>query len=278
MTDIVLGAISNYKWDDVAVWINSLNESGFNGRKILVCYNIDENTQQKITGHGIQICHVDEAPDNICVDRFYWYWQLLNLLYDHPNSIVVATDVRDVVFQSNPVQWIKDNVYTPKIIVSSEGIRYNDENWGRDNFKQSYLETTWPLVEHRVILNAGVIAGRMDYFRDLCLQIYWTSRGAKHQHVPGGGGPDQAAYNMIMSSKPWYDSSRLADPVSGWTAQIGTIGDQISYGASGLLTHAQPHINNETGEIHTHDGKKYAIVHQYDRHPLMKAFVEGTYL
>lgn len=275
MSNIIVGAITGYDWDQIKFWINSLNNCGYDGQKILMCHNIDQNTMNKITGHGVQVCVVGGDVENVCVDRFKWYWQLLNLLNEDPNSLIVATDVRDVVFQSDPIKWIENNVYTPKVILSSEGIKYKDEVWGRNNFYESYGSEGYEQVANNVIINAGVMAGKISYIKDLFLQIYLTSRAAAYQHVPGGGGPDQAAYNLLMGSKPWYDSSRLASVDSGWAAQLGAMGPQTPYQQQGVLVGNTPTFDGDF--VNAADGSPYAIVHQYDRVPCWKQSIEEKY-
>ena len=46
--DIVVGCIDLYEFDSLRNWIYSLNESGFDGRKILICYRISDETKQQI--------------------------------------------------------------------------------------------------------------------------------------------------------------------------------------------------------------------------------------
>lgn len=274
MTDLILGAISNYNFEHIALWVNSLKSIDFKGRCVLMCYNIDANTQRKLHGYGIEACIADGDMQNICVDRFLWYYQLLSLPSFQDIRYVVATDVRDVVFQKDPIKWIESKVYNPKVIVSSESILYEDEHWGVQNFQQSY-PFAWDKIKKRVILNAGVMAGDAQYMRDLFLQIYLTSRAAPYQHVPGGGGPDQAAYNLLMNSKPWYDVSRLANSESGWAAQLGTTGPQVRYGIENYLVELQPLFEN--GIVTTSKGEEFSIVHQYDRVPELRTQIEKRY-
>ena len=40
MKDIVIGCITGYSFDKIKYWVNSLDQSGFDGVKILLCYNI----------------------------------------------------------------------------------------------------------------------------------------------------------------------------------------------------------------------------------------------
>ena len=37
MKDIVIGAITNYTFDKISPWVNSLDRCGFDGIKILLC-------------------------------------------------------------------------------------------------------------------------------------------------------------------------------------------------------------------------------------------------
>ena len=55
MKDIVIGAITNYKWDNIKCWANSLDQSGFDGVKILLCYNIDYDVAEELTKRGYTI-------------------------------------------------------------------------------------------------------------------------------------------------------------------------------------------------------------------------------
>ena len=36
MKDLIIGASTNYDWDKLKYWINSINESGFEGDKALI--------------------------------------------------------------------------------------------------------------------------------------------------------------------------------------------------------------------------------------------------
>src|SRR3954463_1404345 len=87
MQDIVIGAITGYKYDQIKYWINSLNRSGFSGLKVLVCYNVDRETTQKILDHGCEVVSLDQDAQgnavynkpnfSIVVERFYHYWHIL---------------------------------------------------------------------------------------------------------------------------------------------------------------------------------------------------------
>ena len=52
--DLIIGAFSNYGFDAVKPWIDSINDTGFEGDKVLICINTSENTQQQIRDAGFQ--------------------------------------------------------------------------------------------------------------------------------------------------------------------------------------------------------------------------------
>ena len=108
--DLVIGFITGYKFDKLKPWIKSLNECGFEGDKILVCYGIDKNVIEEIQQHGITTLEIPTPnPFNIVVHRFYHLWDILKNSKTHYRYII-TTDVADVIFQTNPSDWLTDYV------------------------------------------------------------------------------------------------------------------------------------------------------------------------
>ena len=46
--DLIIGAFSNYDYDAVKPWIESINQTDFSGDKVLITINVSEETNQKI--------------------------------------------------------------------------------------------------------------------------------------------------------------------------------------------------------------------------------------
>ena len=55
MKDLVIGCTTNYDWDKLKYWVNSLNKSGYQGDKVMVAFNIDYLTIQKLSEAGFQV-------------------------------------------------------------------------------------------------------------------------------------------------------------------------------------------------------------------------------
>jgi hypothetical protein len=168
----------------------------------------------------------------------------------------------------------RDDVFNNKgIIISTESILYKDEEWGANNILTSFGTGLYNHLKDNLIVNAGVIAGKYSSIVDLFLNIFLVSNGAP-RHIPGGGGPDQAALNILLNTKPWKDITFIKPSETGWAAQLGTTGPQILTSVREKLVEKTPILLNN--QICTSTGKTFTIVHQYDRTP-WKTIIENTY-
>jgi hypothetical protein len=287
MKDIVIGAITNYKWDNIKCWVNSLDQSGFDGTKILLCYNIDYAVAEELSKRGYTIFAFGRNDEenrltyqkenfNICLERFLHIWYFLSRLQNKEQyRYVIATDVGDVIFQSNPSDWLKENLGSKELNVGSECIRYKDEEWNKQNMYLSFGPLMYESMQDKIVHNAGAIAGDFDAFVDLCKQIYLTCGGSP-VHVPGGGAADQAALNILINSKPFSDITNFAKSEDGWAAQLEVMANPAKIDKlKDLIT--EPRLKIENNEVLTHDGKKYCIVHQYDVVPELSKYIREKY-
>jgi hypothetical protein len=287
MKDIVIGAITNYSWDKINCWVNSLDQSGFDGLKVMLCYNIQYNVAEELTKRGYTILAFKRNDEdrrleyhkenfNICLDRFFHIWYFLHRLQDKEQyRNVIATDVGDVIFQSNPSKWLEENLGDKQINVGSECIQYQNEEWNRRNMELSFGSVIYDFMKDKQVYNAGAIAGKFDAFIDLCKTIYLTC-GASPVHVPGGGGPDQAALNVLLTTKAYKDITNFAKSSDGWAAQLEIMANPHKKELlKPFLTENPVIIKNN--EVFTSDGKKYCIVHQYDVVPELSRYIREKY-
>jgi hypothetical protein len=287
MKDIVIGSVTNYNWDKIKNWANSLDESGFDGLKVMLCYNVsyevcEELSKRNFTIFGFkrndeeQRLEYDKENFNICLDRFLHIWYFLSKLQNKEQyRYIIATDVGDIVFQTNPSKWLEENLGDKKINVGSECIQYKNEDWNKQNMYLSFGPLLYEDMQDKLVYNAGAIAGSFDYFLDLCKNIFLMCGGSP-AHVPGGGGPDQAALNILLNTKPYGDITNFAKSESGWAAQLEIMANPSKI--EKLKDHiTEPRLKIENGEVLTHDGKKYCIVHQYDVVPELSEYINGKY-
>jgi hypothetical protein len=289
MKNLVIGAISNYTFDQLKPWVNSLEQSGFDGYKMLVCYNVDADTAKQLHDRGFILggLSVNEqgtftADPNlsIVVNRFIHYWTFLSQLSPAMKQdirYVIATDVKDVVFQKNPSKFFDewpDIIEPPGVVVASESLKYRDESWGINNLVQSFGPAVSSSLLDTPIVNCGSFAAKFDIALGLFLSIYLISNGAQSHFIPGGGGPDQAALNILVNTEAYRSITYVTD--NGWAAQLGTTMDPNKIGRyRPLLLNEPPIIVND--QVCTPSGVPFYLVHQYDRVPELKALFEAKY-
>ncbi|MCK9369312.1 hypothetical protein M0R04_05175 [Candidatus Dojkabacteria bacterium] len=293
MKDIVIGSITNYDFNTIRPYVNSLDQSGFDGLKVMICYNIGFNTVEELVkrGYSILTFKKDEQKKqftydrdfNICVERFLHMWYFLKK-FEGKYRYIISTDVKDVVFQKNPSEYLqfnfaketrKDIFNTKSINVSSESVKYCNEPWGFHNMFKSFGGALCEHTKDNIIVNAGVLSGKFNVMIDLFLNIYMLCNGASGHHIEGGGGPDQAALNVILNMKPWKDITIFNNSEDSWAAQLGTTGPQLSKDQHNKLVEAVPIMVD--GVVCTSEGNPFTIVHQYDRVSEWKNIIEERF-
>ena len=110
--DIVIGFITGYKYDKIKPWVDSLMNSGFSGRKMMVTYDIKIDVVEKLHDLGFTVIPLEPKEQfNIVNIRFLHIWQYLKNFAVKPRYII-STDVADVIFQSDPSIWLEKNFFT----------------------------------------------------------------------------------------------------------------------------------------------------------------------
>ena len=142
------------------------------------------------------------------------------------------------------------------LLVGSENMLYKDEPWGRNNMLQSFGEYFFDRLKDERIICAGVIAGTLEDVRDLCLTLWLVCRGM-NQHVPGGGGPDQATLNILLDTVVHKYTTFFTDPLNGWVVHAGTTLPAIQAGSGGIGEAYKrdpnielPFVTNKIGRAH----------------------------
>lgn len=274
MNDLIIGIAIGYEFPALNNWIRSLLQCGFKGRKVLILGGVTAETIEKVTSLGIETEVVDLPEDYIpaliVVDRFL----ILHSFLAEQNDIryVILTDVRDVVFQRNPSDFLDDFGTGPDfgLLVSSEGIKYKDEIWSNENLLNSFPDVAFTMQE-QTIYNAGVIAGKPGHLSDLALQVFLLS---KHNPISN---PDQTAMNILLSSRVWSETTRFSNHQDAWTLQAGTMmdpGKKARYHSK--LIDGDMYIN-ANGRVANSLGSEFYILHQYDRVPELNGLVNALY-
>jgi len=297
MTDMILGAVTNYTYAQIEPWLVSIKRTGFTGTIGLIVYNMDHKDVELLEKHGVSIFAFSREANgdlkyptndgfNIVVERFIHAWYFLKEMDEKPDYVVM-TDVRDVVFQKDPFQ---NELYMGAVVLGSENFRYKDEPWSKNNMIQAFGPVIFDKVKDYEIYCAGVIGGDYEVFMDLCLNTYLLCRGTP-AYVPGGGGPDQAALNITISQLPWSLNTQYLGLGSDWAVHIGTSSQAIEQGSGEVgaqyLRNKIPYKDNfvnqgeiswdEEGTVYNPNGQPYTIVHQYNRIRELNAIIDKRY-
>jgi hypothetical protein len=254
---------------------------------MMICYNVSHDVVDELVKRNYKVFAFQNNEKqkrfeyakqnfNICLERFWHIWQFLNNL---PNKdqyrYIISTDVRDVVFQSNPSEWLEKNIKDKKLNVACESIKYKDEPWGQNNLKLSFGNGVYEQMKDNLIYNAGTISGEFKSFLDMCLNLYLLC-GHSPENVPGGGGPDQAALNVLLNFEAYKYITNFAMSEDGYASQLGTTGQTNNFQTfKPFLVEPIPMMID--GVVCTSTGKPFSIVHQYDRVTEWKNIIEKRY-
>lgn len=284
--DLIIGGASNYTYDHVKYWINSIKKSGFTGDIVIVATNMRNEELAKVAEQGINILVYGQKDENgnfvskgstaPHVERFFYLWNFLSQC--EPYRFVVTTDVRDVVFQSDPIKFIENmrlDLDKEVLLAAGEGLRYKDEPWGNGNLELAFGPFFHSRIKEKQIYNVGVIGGSHKEVRDMMLMIYQMGINRPYEVV------DQAVYNFLLNVETFSRNVSFMDNDSGWAINLGTTIGAVEAGEGDLGYNAvrnpaimekykrdymsQHPIIKDGVVISPVTNEPYAIVHQYDR-------------
>ena len=278
MEDLIIGCSTNYDWSKIKYWINSVNQSGFKGKKVMILMNCDIETATKVLKAGFEVISfgtdamgnlTHQSPFMVHVERFL---HIYNYLKDNEFRYVITTDVKDVIFQKDPfIQLDEMLTGTGKdLVFASESILYKNEPWGDNNLMETFGPYIHGIFKENEIYNVGVLAGKGDAMRDLALNIFLACVGKPIKIC------DQSTFNVMISMNPYLKTSLYAKSEDGWACQLGTTVDPSKIDQfKPLLLEQSPIMQDD--KVVTSTGKEFSIVHQYDRVPEWRKIIEAKY-
>lgn len=289
---IVFGAVSGYDYSNIRIWLESLLRTGYEGDIGFLTYNMDTDLIIKLAlSNRIKIIPVTKpvngvirssksVTDGLMVNRFIFAG---NYLSKTDYDFAVFTDIRDVYFQKNPMDLV--NRYSINdIIVRGENFTYEHEPWSKNNLLQTFGEDAYKLLKTKEIICAGAIAGGAGILSELFTQLYFMAFKFPY-YIPGGGGADQSALNIILKSVAWERNVRNLPEFclhAGTTTQAieagsGSIGREYTNGRK-----VSPYRDERCSIKGEYIANSLtvdfpAIIHQYDRVPEWKEFIRNKF-
>lgn len=281
MQDLIISHITNYTWDNLKYWANSLERSGYTGRKALVVHNILDSTIDKLKEKGFEIfLTTDQRNKNndgylydenfgmqVVTTRHFFNWFFLKDLTDI--RYVISCDI-DIIFQRNPSEWLEKNMGNYKLNYGCEALRYKDEAWGNDNLMQCFGPQVYEAMKNNPIYNAGSMAGEHKFFCDYSLNVWNVVRFIQNPT------PDQAGVNFLLNLEPYKSVTKFNDHDTPWACQAGTTANPYKMAAfRPYLLSPEPVFDGQY--IYNSKGEKYFLVHQYNKVPEWQRKLEQFY-
>lgn len=280
---MIISAVSEYGYDKMKYWVNSIKQTGFKGIIAIIAFNMKDETKKKLEEQGVTVylasqnrnknndgyLFVEGLTYQVPMLRHHFYWALLNQLKDQDIRYVISTDISDVVFQVNPSTWLENNLGDKKLNYGCEGLKYKDEAWGNQNMMDCFPQL-YQHMKDRPIYNAGSMAGEFNTFKDFSLAVSLAISNIQNPT------PDQAGVNVMLSIEPYLSLTKFNDHDDNWACECGTTVDpnKINTFRPHLLS-PEPVFDGEY--VYTSKGEKYVMVHQYNRVPDWKDKIERKY-
>jgi hypothetical protein len=261
--DLLVGCITKYTKSDIEPWVESIQRSGYTGGKMMLVYDVSQDVINYLKLNHFDV-YQSQLNQHIILQRFL---DLHHLLKDIDCDRIIWTDVKDVIFQTNPSHWLNKNKTKP-IIACSECITFKDDEWAVTNAGTSF-PMEWEWLQNKTSHCAGTIAGDKEYIRDLFINIYrWSLTSSNPGQLS-----DQAAYNVLINQTQYKDIVQFTPQEDGFATQLGTVLIKKDHFGDKLLE-PTPIVDDL---IRNQKGEPFVIVHQYDRNPQLKQSIHNMY-
>ena len=249
MIDLVLGAAIGYSAEQVRPFLRSLRESGYAGRVILFA---DQGGAEEARKWDVEVLPCRPVNGKPHATRFIW---LQEALEGAQCSGVLLSDTRDVIFQGDlsmlPAQGL--HAFEEDRSVTLASCPYNSE-WLRLGYGETVLGELGELPVSCVGTVCGDRASVQKYLQRLREEI---ERIQPRTNKP----QDQAAHNYLI---------RKELPATIWNNENGQV-YTVGYLPRESVVMAAGKVLNKAGDAPT-------VIHQWDRHRNLSAFVKRLFL
>lgn len=286
MNDLIIGAADNYDWNQVKPWALSIKASGFSGKVVLIVYRVTPELIEQCEKLGIEVIRAEYDDFGNVIDhnrlglqtqshqlRNFHMWQYL-VESAIQCRYVIVTDTRDVYFQRNPSEWLDEGFNrNHDFMLPSEGITFENEEWNAMMVQKAFGSYVWEyLMKKRTTCNSGTFVGKLEAMKELLLAMHLVTRNI------GLSGIDQATLN-VLGEVAFKNRTFVMSLDSAWACQCGTTLDPTKSYLWKRLYEPQPRVVKAFGELCVVTSKSvpFVMVHQWDRVPELKSYVEKKY-
>jgi len=245
MKQLVL-SLCNYTWNNSKIFVKSLRDTGYNGDIVFVEGTQDAFTLSKYKEYKVSILPCGKGMKDIVL-------VILSFLIHNEDiyNNVLLSDSRDVVFQYNPFDYMKDY----KLHLTCEDLKIKEQRLNVGWMKQDYGSDVLAQLENETIICAGTVYGGItsiiDWIDKLLINLPKTS---------------QSTLNYLFRTGKL---EAIAEPNDGHSI-VWTIGTKID-------TEHDDFYKIKEHLITTIDDIIPPVIHQYDRHHRIREMLGSYY-
>lgn len=262
--DLVITAVKDYAWEQIRPFVISLEESGFQGDKVILACHLSPFTRDCLENRGFIVVPFDSWSDSFHFVNEHRFPPVLKFLFDngHKYRYVLWVDAGDVVFQKNPSEWLTKNAAPHNIIAARECWRVEDETEFNDPWMRATVPDEWDWMRKEEVYCGGTVAGDSETVHAALSQVYEIIQKNPKAY-------DQAALIYVLR-KPFNFHVRVPKMNEGWVATCSAFRTNSFSSAIGrdesLLLDKAPIFDTPRGLVLTPDGREpFVVVHQYNR-------------
>ena len=293
---MVVGVVKNTGWPYLRNYAVSLAKCGFEGDKVLFVDDITTEARAKLIELGFILVDYD-APglqksgfnswENPLAWGYFGRWRFLPVIewLSAPLGMlgdlaicrridtygnIVWCDVRDVLFQIDPSEWLAANI-TPsiKLFGASEGCLIKESSYTA-NWVQRTSPKDWEWMKEEEICCSGTFAGEAKTMLEVFKCMYQL-----HLDVADPAAFDQGLWNFVARSSPFKEVFRIPKMKEGFCA-TGWPNKAVTF---------MPYTTDDAPVWDWQDMVCYApgtrtpfcLVHQFDREPTWAAGIRNIF-
>lgn len=185
--DVILGVLGT-QWErsrpqGVSTYLESIERSGFKGRKVMLVWDIHPDTRLLLLKYGFELIDLPAQSEPFFIARMHVCSDYLREHYKEFRYIFWL-DVKDLILQSDPSLWMESRADSKKIIASNECVSISQEEtnkmWALDILGAEKYEE----IKDCEVINGGTWAGESEAMTEVFHEVYEGCRTYTGGHPP----------------------------------------------------------------------------------------------
>jgi hypothetical protein len=252
--NLIMGLLSGMTFGQVETFLASLRYTGFGGDVCMFVARTTPDTVDALLAHGVLVERADNLPLPSMGDQASRYFAYLNFLTRSAEvyANVMVSDLRDVVFQSDPFE----RPLPADIVFAQERCRIGEDpvnrNWIAAAYGNAVADSLRDFTVSCSGTTFGTSAGMLRYLVAMTTELSAMAAGDLLQIR----GIDQGIHNYLIRMRPLRQA--WLDPTDSIVATMHFVHDgSVRTSAEGLLI----------------DGRLVPVLHQWDRNVVSCEYV-----